>query len=75
MPWDNWRVHKSIGHFYFLSQLSSFSGNKFDFDKHEILPLLELNYDTIQHKFPFKWSPSRLKHLGILVDKDLKDLI
>lgn len=57
-----------------LNLYSSFSGYKINLDKSEILPLSEFNKDTIQHNFPFKWSPSGIKYLGILVNKDLGNL-
>lgn len=51
------------------------SGYKVNFDKIEILPLTTSNYSVCQSTSVFKWTPTRIKYLSIVVDNNLNKFL
>lgn len=57
-----------------LDTYSTVSGYKVNYDRSEIIPLTTFNYHAYQGASAFKWAPTGIKYLGIVVDNNLKNL-
>lgn len=68
-PFDSLAKLKTVLHAF-----GSVSGYKVNYDKSEILPLSNFDYTEYQQRGPFKWSPSGIRYLGIMVDNNLKNV-
>jgi len=68
-PFDSLAKLKTVVHTF-----GSVSGYKVNYAKSEILPLSNFDYVEHQQRGPFKWSPSGIRCLGIMVDNNLKNV-
>lgn len=57
-----------------LNEFSTISGYKINYDKSEAMPLGPLTNADVLDVFPFRWSASGFKYLGVKICPDLREL-
>lgn len=68
-PFDSLVKLKTVLHTF-----GSVSGYKVNYDKSEILPLSNFDYTEHQQRGPFKWAPSGIRYLGVVIDNNLRNV-
>ena len=58
---------------YLFEKFGKLSGYKGNWDKTEIMPILNFDHTLLRNNLNWKWSTKCIKHLGMFIPRKLED--